>query len=123
MRNWEHKLDFNEFWHIGEEVDELQHERDRWTDPRLFEMRDGIVSVMKTLPQYTEDQDSDDFQEEIWWIVDEMSDVTNSDWFNQVWEGFYDWCDSEGVWVDIHKKPEAQKVYEVDGFIMGTVDA
>lgn len=123
MRHWKIKLDFNSVWHTDTE-DELQHERTKWTDPVLFAKRDGIVAIMKTLPQYAQqDQDHPDFDEELWWIVDEMSDVDNTNWFNNVWDGFYDYCDSESIWVDIHKPPKAEKTYEVDGFIMGTVSA
>lgn len=122
MAHWETKLDFNSVWH-DEPEDEFQHELSKWTDPMMFAKRDAIVAIMKTLPQYTEDQDADNFDDEIWWIVDEMSDVDNTDWFNMVWSGFYDWCDANSVWVDIHKRPAEPKTYEVDGFIMGVASA
>lgn len=76
---------------------------DIWNDEdaSLEQKRDVIVERIKELPQYVEDNDADNFDEELWWIVDELSDVDDEEWFNNVWDAFYDWCDSERVWVEI----------------------
>ena len=74
---------------------------DLWKDDEMpFDnKRDLIVGRIKSLPQYVEDQESDEFDEALWLIVDEMSGVEEEDEFDYVWDSFYDWCDAERIWV------------------------
>jgi hypothetical protein len=83
-RPWKHKLLLADVWNDD--------------DLSLIEKRDVIVARIKKLPMYddTGDDDSD-----LWWIVDELSDVTNEEDFDVVWDGFYDWADTERVWVEL----------------------
>lgn len=73
---------------------------DLWTNDDLSftEKRDGIVARIRRLPMY--DPEGGD-QEELWWIIDELCDAGNADEFDSVWDAFYDWADTERVWVEI----------------------
>ena len=100
---WPHRLDLAETWGADADCDKYDGVG-RWSDPAQIAKRDGIVAAMKLLPQYSEEaaEGTGEHDEDLWWIVDEMTDVTYTDHFNQVWEGFYDWADLNGVWVGIH---------------------
>ena len=66
-----------------------------------YNRRDLIVGRIKMLSRYVEDHEREDFDEDLWWIVDEMSDVQNEDDFDMIWDAFYDWADSHRVWVEL----------------------
>lgn len=102
--SWPHHLDFNGAWHAKADP-EVYDSHGKWADPDMYVKRDGIVAVMRSIPWYTEDQDADEFEDELWWLVDEMSDVDSTDWFHSVWDSFYDYCDEHKIWVDIHRPP------------------
>jgi hypothetical protein len=56
--------------------------------------RDIIVKRIKALPIY----DEDDFA--IWEIVENLAETEDVDQFNGWWNEFYDWADSNRVWVE-----------------------
>ena len=64
------------------------------------ERRDGVVATIKRLPQYKAEEEDQDDDGELWWIVDEMGDVQNEEEFDLVWDAFYDWADDERIWVE-----------------------
>ena len=66
-----------------------------------YNRRDLIVGRIKMLDLYVEDYDDDNFDEGLWWIVDEMADVVDEDHFDLCWSVFYDWADAERVWVEL----------------------
>ena len=81
MRRWEHIVNVTGPFH---------------NDLSFKEKRDMIVAVFKGLPHY----DEDDCDSDLWWILDELADTRDEDEFDTVWDGLYDWCDSNSVWIE-----------------------
>lgn len=94
-RPWNHSLELYDVW-----KDE---------DRSFEERRDVIVERIKAMPLYVEDHEHEDFDDELWWIVDEMGDTDTEDYFNICWDAFYDWADDMRVWVNIHS-PAKERV-------------
>lgn len=84
MSTWKHKLELSDLFH---------------NEQFSFEQRrDAIVERIKAQPWYAPAERGDD--DELWWIIDELADTDNADYFDKVWDAFYDWADSVRVWVN-----------------------
>lgn len=83
-RPWNHKLRLADIW----DDDDLP----------FITKRDAIVARIKKLPMY---DDEGAIDSDLWWIVDELSDVIDEEDFDVVWDAFYDWADDQRVWVEL----------------------
>ena len=82
---WDHKLDVSDIFHND--------------DLTLEEKRDHIVARIKAAPFF----DPDDL--ELDELVDELGQVDDTGYFDQVWNAFYDWCDiDKRVWIETWKR-------------------
>ena len=79
MPTWKYKLQLADVW--------------RNDDLTFIERRDEVVRRIKD-SQFWDEDDT-----ELYDIVDELADTDTPDYFDQVWDAFYDWADAERVWV------------------------
>jgi hypothetical protein len=66
---------------------------DRDTGDGPFAYRDEIVRRIKASKFWNEDET------ELIEIVDELEDTDTPEYFDLVWDAFYDWADANRVWV------------------------
>ena len=97
---WKHLLNVADIWNADDMAFCPTSKEARQIGPP-YNRRDLIVARIKMLDQYIDDHGHPDFDEDLWWIVDEMSDVLTEDDFDVVWSGFYDWADVHRVWVEL----------------------
>jgi hypothetical protein len=67
------------------------------------EMRDGVVAILRAALGSRLDEDSDDFDNEVWEAVEYTAEATNDGQFDDAKGDLYDWCDENGVWIDPHR--------------------
>lgn len=80
LNRWTHRLHLGDVFH---------------NDDMTFEARRGaIVRRIKAARFYSDDNWT------LWSVVDELADTTDPEDFDNVWDAFYDWADSNRVWVD-----------------------
>lgn len=85
MANWQHKLDVSNVFHND--------------DLTLIEKRDQIVARLKAGPWVPTDED-DLYEFEM--LVEELAEVDDEQYFNQVWASIYDWADTDHrLWVNV----------------------
>jgi hypothetical protein len=76
-------------WRFTLELSDVFHNEDLAFD----ECRDIIVQRVKEAPFY----DTDDI--ELIALIDELAEAEDGDYFDHVWDAFYDWADENRVWV------------------------
>jgi hypothetical protein len=80
-KRWDHKLNVSDVFNND--------------DLTMEQKRDKIVARIKASAFYK----PDDY--ELDEIVDELSQVDDEDYFDLVWNAFYDWCDiDKRVWIE-----------------------
>ena len=84
-KRWDYKLDVSDVFH-----------NDNLT---LEQKRDLIIARIKSSAFWTPaDYELDE-------ILDELSQVDDADYFDLVWNAFYDWCDvGKRVWVETWRR-------------------
>jgi len=78
---WQHTLDIADIWQND--------------DLTLVELRDRIVTRIKTNRWYTTQDEGSDLHE----AVDELGDITTPDDFDAVWDTIYDLADTDRCWI------------------------
>jgi len=96
MREWKEKLLIGDLWQDEGISDQsrVQGIWDRISDSDWY----GRLSEVDT---------------DLYNIIDEMYDcayvigrgVFDPEWFDGIWDAFYDWCDLNSVWVDLYEGP------------------
>lgn len=78
MNRWEHRLILRDIWRNG--------------DMTFQQRRDEIVRRIRRAPWGDDDWRLGE-------IVDELDDSEDAETFDGWWESFYDWADSNRVWI------------------------